>query len=261
MKGFGLCESRDRVVQLLGGPLRSGEVGISYSDENAFVPSADQQALIQYHWTACLRAAEANARPAYDGCLLRLASFEPHERGVTLHTGPTTYSAYTAAQALAAAGRDRPDPIGTAIIVETADDCVLVGRRSARVAHNPGRYFGFGGLCDPTMDRNTSGHIDLFLSAARELCEESGMDVEPRGLLCVGLFYDLVNPHPELCFSTQLQWTARQCFERMRLEPAEVDSIEAVPIGSLRDFLRRREPQICETFVAELSAYLELRRC
>ncbi|WP_017965488.1 hypothetical protein [Rhizobium leguminosarum] len=146
-------------------------------------------------------AAVCAKRPAaFDGALLRMASYRVEGERLSIAASRTRFSAYVATRHPAFASEhphaDRADPLGLTAIVLTSDGKVIVTKRSLLADQNPGGLYLIGGYAEPG---ESDGPVDLFNEIAREVEEEISVgDVAPSEAVAVGLAYDPVFCHPEL---------------------------------------------------------------
>ncbi|TBE75631.1 hypothetical protein [Rhizobium ruizarguesonis] len=110
---------------------------------------------------------------AFDGALLRMADHRIEDGRLVVAANSTSFSAYVAT-------RDprfgdvyphaaRADPLGMTAVVLTADDSVIVTKRSLAADQNPGGLYLIGGYAEPGKGFDT---VDLFQEVAREIAEE-----------------------------------------------------------------------------------------
>jgi 8-oxo-dGTP pyrophosphatase MutT (NUDIX family) len=146
-------------------------------------------------------AAVCAKRPAaFDGSLLRMASYWVDGERLSIAASRTRFSAYVATRHPAFASEypdaDRADPLGLTAIVLTTDGNVIVTKRSLLADQNPGGLYLIGGYAEPG---ESDGRVDLFNEIAREVEEEIAVrDVSRSEAIAIGLAYDPVFCHPEL---------------------------------------------------------------
>jgi hypothetical protein len=99
------------------------------------------------------------------------------------------------------------NPVGLSTLIQSADDFLLLGRRSSSVAYYPNRIHPFAGALEP------ADNVDVFAEARRELKEELAMGAEQIDeLRCIGVVEDRALRQPELIF------VARSNLPRERIE-------------------------------------------
>ncbi|WP_252193145.1 hypothetical protein [Rhizobium sp. CSW-27] len=98
------------------------------------------------------------------------------------------------------AGTQRADPLGLTALVLTADEQVIVTRRSLTAEQNPGALYLIGGYALPPQE---DGELDHLQEIAREVEEEIAVtDLVASRSFAIGLAYDRIFCHPELFFLT-----------------------------------------------------------
>lgn len=190
-------------------------------------------------WSEAMRSARRERRLLFDGPLFRLFRIDGRPSHLDLHLERTSYRAYVETRE----GRsswspeaDRAYPLAVCAILETSDGLCVTERRSGLDGHL-GRRHIIGGWVDPDRDR----HPDPRHAMAREIEEELGMSPPVPELRILGLAFDRVLSHPEICFyggldvpSTSLAGLAGD---------GEVSSLEGFPLDSSQVLVRLgREP-------------------
>jgi len=141
--------------------------------------------------------------------MLRYVDHEIDEESgtLTLLLGLTDYREFVCTRSVEFfAPRNRVElanPLGTSAVVVTSDNRILCGRRPLNANINPGRYFLVGGFMTPNDIKAGSSLFDGIL---REIEEETDIPTSSHLFTtCVGIVYDVVLPHPELCFTTAVR--------------------------------------------------------
>jgi 8-oxo-dGTP pyrophosphatase MutT (NUDIX family) len=199
-----------RCEDVLIGCWRYGAVHLDWQD-GPWQPEVAVRARIEAHWaTAC-------ARPGvhlFDGPLARfIAAAVADDGSLILRVQPTSYRMFLGTNGRSpgpGADQQLANPLGTSAVVVTADNRLLLGRRSARVALHPGRLHPFGGCIEV-------GERDVFASIARELHEELGVVATELALAALVREPDL--RQPELIFVARV--AASEAALRATLDPAE----------------------------------------
>ncbi len=208
--------------------------------------------LIADEWNRRTAAAEREGRLLFNGEQFRYVAHEVCDGRLTLTVGPTCYRDFVGTNLFNPHRLDEfgwaafANPVGTTATLHTADDCLVFGRRSGRVAYHGGHLHTFGGALEPG-DRAPDGAIDSFASVKRELGEELGLkpdELEP--LRCVGLIRDREIFQPEMLFEARIplsladlltRWSrAEAADEHAGLAVVRTDPSLVVP------FLRDRRP-------------------
>ncbi|WP_376793539.1 NUDIX hydrolase [Thermogemmatispora sp.] len=226
---------------------------VSYDESLRMPRTPSDEDCIEACWRQKTQEMEQRRAVLYDSPLYRLADWEVRLDGrLYLTLGLTSYKEYVASrEASFAQGRGRRElsnPLAVCSVIETADGQLLLDRRRGVDVYE-GRYHVIGGFCESERDRDNAGRPDLFGAIRREIGEETGLrrdDIARQ--LCLGLVYDLVTPHPELCFLTCLHIPLAEVRQR---QPAdrEVERLLSLPARaeSLRSFLFTHHGQISAT--------------
>lgn len=159
------------------------------------------QAVIDAAWLA------AAARPGvilFDGLMCRLERLDRKDQRLQLSLSRTNYKTFfgtnMAHPELAQQFGDTVlgNALGVSCVVQTADDWLLLGMRSAAVAYYPNRIHTFAGALEPREN------LDVFDEARRELREETGLTADQiTSIVCTGLAEDVRLRQPELIFTVQ----------------------------------------------------------
>ena len=241
-------------------PYTPDQLHISYDPSLRVTMTPQQQARIETRWQERLAFAHEHNFRLYDGQLFRLVAIEPRNDG-TLHLtlGDTGYKDYVATrydeEEYNRPRFERANPLSVCGAAETSDGYILLERRPVTGIH-AGRYHVIGGFTDRTLDMH-DGHIDLYGAMSRELREETGIQQEDIGeQICLGAAYDLLQPHPELCFGIQLKISYEEVLQR-EPEDNEIEqmlTVRATPDG-LRDFICTNRGKISPTGEPTLLLY------
>ena len=126
---------------------------------------------------------------AFDGALLRMADYRIEDGRLFVAANSTSFSAYVATRHPGFGDKypheARADPLGMTAIVLTADDGVIVTKRSLAADQNPGGLYLIGGYAEPAKDSDT---VDLFQEVARDIAEEIAVsDLIRSASLLIGL--------------------------------------------------------------------------
>nr|BBH93793.1 hypothetical protein KTA_19920 [Thermogemmatispora argillosa] len=246
---------------LVRGCFEAERLVVSY-DESLRMPRTHQDDdCIEACWHRKLQETRERGAALYDGALYRLAAWEVRLDGrLYLTLGATSYKEYVASREPDfARGRGRSElsnPLAVCSVLETADGQLLLDQRRGVDVYE-GRYHVIGGFCERQRDRDSSGRPDLFGAMQREIREETGLQSEDIARqLCLGLAYDLLTPHPELCFLSSLRIPLEAVRQRQP-EDREVERLLTLPARaeSLRSFLFTHHGQISATGEAALLFY------
>ena len=219
-------------------------------------------------WQQKLALARAKGTPLFDARLFRLVSAETRPDG-TLHVvmGDGSYKEYvTTREPEFAAGRSREElgnVIGVCSVVETSDGFILLDKRQG-VDGYVGRYHVIGGFFERDLDTGTVTSTaatrttpDPFGAIRREIREETGIQAaDIREQFCLGVVYDLIMPHGEMCFLTRLRIPLAEVHTRVP-EEQEIKQLHSLHVTqkSLTDFLRTHHGNISPTGEPNLLMY------
>ncbi|WP_052890912.1 NUDIX hydrolase [Thermogemmatispora carboxidivorans] len=239
---------------LVRGCFDAGRLVVSF-DERLRMPRTqhDDEDCIEACWRQKMQEMQQRGAALYNGTLYRLANWEVRLDGcLWLELGVTSYKEYVASRdARFAQGRGRRElsnPLAVCSVIETADGQLLIERRRGVDVYE-GRYHVIGGFSESERDRDNVGQPDLFGAIQREIREETGLRSEDIvRQLCLGLVYDLMMPHPELCFLTCLRLPLEEVRQRQP-EDREIERLLSLPARaeSLRSFLFTHHGQISAT--------------
>jgi hypothetical protein len=172
-----------------------------------------------------------SARPGihlFDGPMCRLENVEARDDSLSLLLSPVSYKIFVGTNLhnphLAKTfGRNvLANPVGLSALLCSADDYLLLGRRSGAVAYYPNRIHPFAGCLEP------GEKIDLFSEIRRELREElSFSDADVKSLQLIGLSEDISIYQPEFLFAVRSTRTRGQI--ESHLDPGEHRGILAIP--------------------------------
>ncbi len=181
---------------------------------------------------------------AFDGTLLRLAAHRIEGGRLMINAASTSFSAYVETRHPGFADEypqaERADPLGLTALVVTADQRVIVTKRSLTAEQNPGALYFVGGYAEPATGEN----IDLFDEAAREIAEEIAVtDLQRPESFAIGLAYDPVFCHPELFLLTVSRSTAADILEGARHAPDRNEAAELFT-SPLSDILNDEGPLV-----------------
>ena len=234
---------------LLRTELRRGEVEVVVEPNEA----RWDELWVDSVWEEALGKAQRNGVRLFNGQLFRLQGHELSAETLRLRLATTDYKHYVATRSpeFRHAFPDTPnaDPLSLAVAIESADGQLLVEQRTGVDVH-AGRLHVIGGFLDPQVDGGTTPP-DPFVAAAREVREEIGLTLDPDSIRFSGLVYDLLVPHPEMCFGVQVAESfedIQRTFEGASTD-GEVQRLQAVDSSAdaLGSFLRERYGEVSPT--------------
>ncbi len=191
---------------------------------------------IKKNWPMHVRWARNNSLSVRNEEMLRLVDYEasPDMDLMTLHLGVTDYKEFVATRDRNLASKIQrsfcSNPLGASAVIVTSDNKILCGLRPPNSNMNPNRYFLIGGFLTP---KDASIGISLFDGIKREIHEETGIVKSAHyKTKCVGLVYDLIKPHPELCFSTYVH----ENYETIRrYSPADYEVVQLEALDNTQE--------------------------
>jgi 8-oxo-dGTP pyrophosphatase MutT (NUDIX family) len=219
------------------------------------------QAWMDTLWEQKLALAREQGIPLFDAPLFRLVEAGSTPGGtLRLVLGDTGYKEYVTTRVPEfARGRKRAE-LGNALsvcsVVETSDGYILLDKRQG-VDVYVGRYHVIGGFFERDRDSTGSQQPDPFGAICREIREETGIQLSDiREQYCLGVVYDVVTPHAEMCFLTQLNIPLVEVYQRVP-EEDEIKRLESLFVTkeSLRDFLLKNHGNISATGEPNLLMY------
>lgn len=173
---------------------------------------------------------------AFDGRLLRMAAYGIENGRLTITANSTCFSAYVVTRHAGFAEEhpqaERADPLGLTVVLITADQQVILTKRSLTAEQNPGALYLVGGYAEPAAGEET----DLFEEAARELAEEIAVtDLDRSESFAIGLAYDPVFCHPELFLLTESRSSAAEILDGAHHAPDrnEAGELFASPLSDI----------------------------
>jgi 8-oxo-dGTP pyrophosphatase MutT (NUDIX family) len=223
-------------------------VHVTWTNEIA-ASNPESQAIFATAWQEAETAAAAHGRLLYDGALCRLVDWQQTDGQISLCFGPTSYQAFVGSHLR---GRDfvtrfgetfMANATGVCVALVTADDELVLQRRSERVFENPGFYHVCGGQLEPIGLSGSRG-ADPFACVRRELLEEFDIPrAEISSLVCLGLARDLRTLKPEVLFTAR---TSRTTAEVCAVNHEEFSDLYVVPAvaTALSDFLTSNAARI-----------------
>jgi 8-oxo-dGTP pyrophosphatase MutT (NUDIX family) len=235
--------------------LRPGEIVTRYNHGPPTPRSAEEIISIDQTWEQRLLECKRSGVPLFDGSLFRLLAHDLRHGILTLDFGNTTYKEYVGTrEASYAQAHDRSElanPLAVCAVVRTSDAKILIEKRAGTDVY-VGRYHVIGGYADRNKDLRTSS-FNPFDAITREVNEETGLALTPHSFICSGLAYDVLTPHPELCFVAQAQHS-HQVLEAHKKSDGEIRALEFLEDSpeSLQNFLRTHHGKISATGEAAL---------
>lgn len=217
---------------LAKGSYSSNSLLTRYDPQSGRMPLSDEvKASLSKAWQQHIRWSNSHHQKLVNEQLLRLVDFETetYSNKLTLRLSLTDYREYVGTRSsefFRTSDRTQlSNPLGTQAVVISADNKILCGKRPAKSNIYPGRYYLVGGY---QTHKDLQAGSDLFQGICREIHEETGISYSShQNMICTGLIYDVMMPHPELCFSTHVT----EYFETIRSfrhQDQEVQTLEFI---------------------------------
>lgn len=219
------------------------------------------QSWMEALWQEKLTQARQRNVPLYDAPLFRYIEAEVTAADrLRLVLGDTGYKEYVTTRQPEFADLHPRHELGNALsvcsVVETSDGHILLDKREG-VDVYVGRYHVIGGFFERGLDSDAGARPDPFAAISREIHEETGVQtVDISQQHCLGVVYDLLTPHAELCFLTQLHIPLSAVLARTPLD-REIKRLRSLAISaaSLRAFIQENHGNISATGEPNLLLY------
>jgi 8-oxo-dGTP pyrophosphatase MutT (NUDIX family) len=242
------------------GLFRPDQLVIEYNPALGMPLTPEIQAEMETRWECKLTEARAQGTRLFDAPLFRfIAASTSEDRMLHVVMGDTSYKQYvTTREPAFAHGRSRNElsnALAVCSVVETCDDYILLDKRQG-VDVYLGRYHVIGGFFERSLDMRQCSP-DPFAAVQREIREETGIQADDiHEQYCLGIVYDLLTPHGEMCFLTRLHISLSEALAR-RPEDDEIQQIIPLQVNeeSLRAFILRYHGHISATGEPNLLMY------
>lgn len=180
---------------------------------NGMPKDQETENLIQERWSVAVGEARKRDVEIFNGMLFRLNNLSvTKDNKLVLQLGDTTYREYAATRAGAfrksRQDRDLANPLALCIAITTTDGRIVIEKRG-NVDVYSGRYHVIGGFMERPHDFY-EGTPNPFHGIAREVEEEVGLKLPAHAVRLTGVVYDLITPHPELCFCAESNLSSRE---------------------------------------------------
>lgn len=245
------------------GLYRPEQLHIHYDPTLRMSITPEVRAWMDELWEKRLAQARASGTRLFESSLFRYIDATSNADGtLSLTLGDTTYKEYVTTRIPEfAQGRTRQE-LGNALsvcsVVETSDDYILLDKRQG-VDVYVGRYHVIGGFFERDLDSDGTAHPDPFAAIRREIREETGIqEADIKEQYCLGVVYDLLTPHAEMCFLTRLNIPLAEVLTR-EPEEDEIKQLHTLQVNaeSLRDFIISHHGNISATGEPNLLMYGE----
>jgi hypothetical protein len=237
------------------------QIVIDYDPTLTMPSNPAQDEWMETFWQEKLLLAQQRNVPLFDAPLFRFISAEVQsDQTLKLVLGNTNYKEYVTTREPAFARQRARQELGNALsicsVVESSDGHILLDKREG-VDVYVGRYHVIGGFFERELDLNAADQPDPFAATRREIHEETG--VLPADILqqtCLGVVYDLLTPHAEVCFLTRLNIPLATILTRTPLdrEIKQLHSLHATA-ENLSNFILHHHGNISTTGEPNLLMY------
>jgi 8-oxo-dGTP pyrophosphatase MutT (NUDIX family) len=212
-------------------------------------------------WEKRLAQARANGTRLFESSLFRYIDATDNADGtLSLTLGDTTYKEYVTTRIPEFTQERTRQELGNALsvcsVVETSDDYILLDKRQG-VDVYAGRYHVIGGFFERGLDSDASARPDPFSAMRREIREETGIQAgDIKEQYCLGVVYDLLTPHAEMCFLMRLGIPLAEVLTR-EPEEDEIKQLHTLQVNadSLRAFIVSHHGNISATGEPNLLMY------
>jgi 8-oxo-dGTP pyrophosphatase MutT (NUDIX family) len=200
---------------LTEGSFRQADVEVLYVAGAGSAMPKDRtiETLIEESWSTAVGEAKKRHVKIFNGMLFRLKNMTvTSSNTLRLELGDTDYKQYVATRAERFYRNRQPDllanPLAICIAIGTSEGNIITEKRG-KVDVYSGQYHVIGGYMDRSQDfRN--GMPDPFQAIAREVKEEVGLKLQVDTIQLMGMVYDLVTPHPEMCFCAESNLSSKE---------------------------------------------------
>ena len=245
---------------LVRGCYTPAQIVVDYNSTHHVSFTTEMQATMEHIWHDKLALAKEQNVQLYDGQLFRLMYAEERENStLRLKLGNTSYKEYVATRSPEFSQQLTRDELSNALsvcsVIETLDGYILLEKRQGTDVHD-GRIHVIGGFMERGKDNE--GHPpDPFTAMNREMREETGIqEKDIRDQYCLGVVYDTLVPHPELCFVTRLNIPLTTLSKR-KPEDNEVKELRMLRVNAttLKESIQSNHGNISPTGEAALILY------
>ena len=240
------------------GKIKPLDLIIKFKPEISFSVNDKYRSLADSIWQERTEYAKAKQIQFYNGYLYNLleTAFDEKTNRLTLTLGRCRYYDYVVTRTRKICdNQGKPkfaDPLAICCAVTTIDNKILIGKRVG-VDGSIDKYHVVGGFIEQEKD-DPGGLPCPFKAMSREIREEVGIDID--NIVCTGLIYDKVAPHPELCFSAQSSLTFAEIEKR---QPEDIEVIRWLSIDdnpeALIDYIKANYDNIAIPGQANLIFY------
>ncbi len=245
---------------LVRGCFTPAQLVVDYNPTHHVSLTTGMRATMEQLWHDKLAQAKEKNFPLFDGQLFRLMYAEERDDStLRVKLGDTSYKEYVATRSPEFSRQltrdELSNPLSVCSVIETLDGYILLENRQGTDVHD-GRIHVIGGFMD--RDKDGEGHApDPFAAMNREMREETGIQEQDiREQYCLGVVYDTLVPHPELCFVTRLSIPLTTLSKR-KPEDNEVKELRMLRVNAttLKESIQANHGNISPTGEAALILY------
>jgi 8-oxo-dGTP pyrophosphatase MutT (NUDIX family) len=242
------------------GIYRSAQLAIHYDPTQHMPVTTEIQVWMNDLWQQKLTQAHQQGLRLFDAPLFRFIEATSRADGyLHLVIGDTSYKEYvttrTAEFAQKHARHALGNPLAVCSVIETSDNYILLDKRQG-VDVYVGRYHVIGGFFERDLDMGKQP--DPFAAIRREIREETGIQASDiTEQYCLGVVYDLLTPHGELCFLTRLNIPLHEVLHNRTPEEDEIKQLRFLQATAedLRAFIMTHHGNISATGEPNLLLY------
>ncbi len=194
--------------------------------------SEDTQKMIDKGWTEAL----SEGLDLWDGNVTGFLSSRIEGGMLLVETITTTYKSYIGTNIRNLSeikdNNELANCIAACVVVETADNKLIIGMRSHKVAESRGIWHFCGGNMEPH-------HDSPYTTIRNELVEELNVEKDDIDtLICTGMGRSFSNMKPEFLFYCSLKHTEDEFAEKMKkaIEYHEHTEVRFVPSCEFKNF-------------------------
>ncbi len=234
---------------------------VDYNSTHHVSLTTEMRAKMEQLWHDKLALAQEQNFPLFDGQLFRLMYAEERDDAtLRIKLGNTNYKEYVATRSPEFSQQltrdELSNPLSVCSVIETLDGYILLEKRQGTDVHD-GRIHVIGGFMERGKDNE--GHApNPFAAMNREMREETGIqEKDIREQYCLGVVYDTLVPHPELCFVTRLHIPLTTLSKR-KPEDNEVKELRMLRVNAttLKESIQTNHGNISPTGEAALILYV-----
>lgn len=249
---------------MVQGKFKKDDLIIKYDPDKKFVLSDSQKRIADHIWTEKKTESDKSGTILYNGSLFNMIKLNNNSLSNTLSItlSACTYKDYVATRTRNIVdASNRPlfaDPLAICSAVITTDNKILIGKRSG-VDGSLGKYHVVGGFIEETRD-DLDGIPSPFDAMKREIYEEVKIDIDIDNITCLGIIYDNIAPHPEMCFYSLSDMSYDKI---IKLNPDDREVINWEYIDDdpdqLAEFINLNKTRIAVPGLANLIFYVEMK--